>query len=154
MTRAGLTGRNNVYSFLFLTFLPSLINVWWSFLSRQAVWPITVNVAISWDFTLCDAETRHRWHRLHSLSVYKCIWMVSLLDLHPIAKTCGSIVMAENLMYFRLIFQVFAAHFWVDYLTKPLINTTIEYRRPSRSCQTLNIYYTTNTFTLLWDTVV
>ncbi len=32
---------------------------------------------------------------IHFQSI-QCIWMVSLFDLHPIAKTCGSIVMAEE----------------------------------------------------------
>ena len=50
--------------------------------------------------------------------------------------------------------ELYFLHFWEDYLTKPLINTTIEYRRPSLSCQTSNIDYTTDTFAIPWDTVV
>ena len=47
-----------------------------------------------------------------------------------------------NLVYFRLIVQVFAAHFWVYYLTKPLINTTIEYSRPKLQLRNIeNLLY-------------
>ncbi len=48
-----------------------------------------------WSIEACHEKTDLNTVYIRFESI-RCIWMVSLFDLHPIAKTCGSIALAEE----------------------------------------------------------